>query len=61
MNIKTNYDRLSKQFLDDKKNIIWTDKPKTGIIFRSEDFFMITFSILWVINAIYFFTSAYSL
>ncbi len=61
MNTKTNYDRLFKQFLEDKENIIWTDKPKTGIVFRSEDIIMIPFSILWVINAIYFFTSAYSL
>jgi hypothetical protein len=60
MNSKTSYDSLFKQFLEDKENIIWTDKPKTGLIFHAEDLFMIPFSLLWLMIAIFGFTTAYS-
>lgn len=33
--------------LSSGERFIWTGKPKTGIIFRSSDTFMIPFSLLW--------------
>lgn len=45
----TNYDienELRPNLSLDEK-LIWTGKPKTGIIFRSSDFFLIPFSLLW--------------
>src|SRR5215208_2118092 len=41
-------DTLSK---DEK--ILWTGRPKTGIVFRSTDFFLIPFSLLWFGFAIF--------
>jgi hypothetical protein len=37
---------LTKYLLSDEK-LIWTGKPKTGIVFRSSDAFLIPFSIIW--------------
>ena len=33
--------------LSSGEKLIWTGKPKTGIVFRSSDVFMIPFSLLW--------------
>jgi hypothetical protein len=37
---------IEKNLLKDEK-ILWYDKPKTGIIFRTNDIFLIPFSLLW--------------
>ncbi len=45
----TNYaieSELSPNLSSDEK-LIWAGKPKTGIIFRSSDVFLIPFSLLW--------------
>lgn len=39
--------------LDQDENLLWTGQPKTGIIFRTADIFMIPFSILWCGFAIF--------
>ena len=36
-----------KPNLSSGEKLIWTGKPKTGIVFRSSDAFMIPFSLLW--------------
>src|SRR5438876_1023650 len=33
--------------LDASERLVWAGKPKSGVIFRSLDIFMIPFSILW--------------
>lgn len=33
--------------LSSDEKLIWTGKPKTGIVFRNSDFFMIPFSFFW--------------
>src|SRR5512145_2674932 len=45
----TNYDienELRPNLSSDAK-LIWTGKPKTGIVFRGSDAFLIPFSLLW--------------
>lgn len=39
--------------LGSNENIIWTGRPPKGILFRSSDFFLIPFSILWFGFAIF--------
>ena len=36
-----------REHLDREENLLWTCKPKSGIVFRTADIFMIPFSILW--------------
>jgi len=45
----TNYDLEEelKPNLSSGEKLMWTGKPKTGIVFRSSDFFIIPFSLLW--------------
>jgi hypothetical protein len=45
----TNYDIENelKSSLGSDEKLIWTGKPKTGIMFRGSDAFLIPFSLLW--------------
>jgi len=43
--------------LSSGEKLIWTGKPKTGIVFRSSDAFMIPFSLLWGGFALFWETS----
>ena len=55
----TNYDienELKPNLSSDEK-LIWTGRPKTGIVFRSSDAFLIPFSLLWGGFAIFWETS----
>ncbi|HAA11687.1 MAG TPA: hypothetical protein DCE41_08310 [Cytophagales bacterium] len=36
-----------RQQLDPEENLLWSGKPKPGIIFRSSDIFLIPFSLVW--------------
>ncbi len=36
------------EHLEREEKLLWTGKPKTGIIFRAADIFMIPFSLLWL-------------
>ncbi len=36
-----------REHLDRDESLLWTGKPKAGIVFRSEDIFLIPFSIVW--------------
>jgi len=36
-----------KQSLSSNEKLVWSGKPKTGIVFRSTDIFLIPFSFLW--------------
>lgn len=42
-----------RSHLDGGENLLWTGKPKSGIIFRTADIFMIPFSMLWCGFAIF--------
>jgi len=44
-----------KQHLDSNETLVWTGKPKSGIVFRTADVFMIPFSLLWCGFAIFWF------
>lgn len=55
----TNYaieSELSPNLSSDEK-LIWVGKPKTGIVFRSSDVFLIPFSLLWGGFAVFWETS----
>ncbi|MFD2783849.1 PH domain-containing protein [Hymenobacter rubripertinctus] len=55
----TNYDienELKSNLISDEK-LIWTGKPKTGIVFRSSDAFLIPFSLRWGGFAVFWETS----
>ena len=44
--------------LNPDEKLYWTGRPKTVIIFRSADIFMIPFSVIWCGFAIFWFTAA---
>ena len=35
-----------QQHLDNNEKLVWTGRPKTGIVFRTADIFLIPFSLL---------------
>ena len=47
-----------RQHLDLDEHLLWTGKPKSGIIFRTADAFLIPFSILWCGFAIFWMIAA---
>ena len=47
-----------RQHLDSNEKLVWTGRPKTGIVFRTADIFLIPFSLFWCGFAIFWFTSA---
>lgn len=42
------------------EKLVWTGKPKTGVVFRSSDFFLIPISLLWAGFTVYLETSILS-
>jgi len=42
-----------REHLDSKESLLWTGKPKLGIVFRTYDFFMIPFSVFWCAFAVF--------
>lgn len=44
--------------LDQDEELLWSGKPKSGIVFRASDAFMIPFSVLWCSFAVFWFVSA---
>src|SRR5436190_24226654 len=58
----TNYDienELRPHLSSDEK-LIWTGKPRTGVLFRSSDAFLIPFSLLWCGFAVFWETMVLS-
>lgn len=49
-----------QQNLNTNEKLLWTGKPKTGIVFRSSDILFIPFSLLWGAFAIFWETSVIS-
>lgn len=39
--------------LENDENLLWTGKPKSGVVFRQADIFLIPFSVLWCGFAIF--------
>lgn len=46
--------------LDPNEKLIWAGQPKQGIVFRTEDIFLIPFSLMWCGFAIFWFITAVS-
>lgn len=42
-----------RSHLSDDENLLWTGKPKTGIIFNNYDYYMVPFSLFWCGFVIY--------
>lgn len=49
-----------RQHLNNHENLIWTGQPKTGVVFRTADIFLIPFSLIWCGSAIFWFITAIS-
>lgn len=47
-----------KPHLEPHESLLWTGKPKAGIVFRQADIFLIPFSIIWCGFAIFWFLMA---
>ncbi len=47
-----------QKHLDNNEKLVWTGRPKTGIVFRTADIFLIPFSMLWCGFAIFWFTTS---
>lgn len=39
--------REHSEYLDGREKLPWTGQPKSGMVFRSADIFLIPFSLLW--------------
>ena len=48
-----NYSAELRQHLDVGENLLWSGKPKAGIVFTNADIFLIPFSLLWCGFAIF--------
>jgi hypothetical protein len=48
-----NYQSEFREHLNRGENLLWTGKPKSGIVFRTTDVFMIPFSLFWCGFAIF--------
>jgi len=53
------YQSELREHLGRDENLLWSEKPKSGIVFRIADIFMIPFSILWCGFAIFWVIMAY--
>jgi hypothetical protein len=42
-----NTDRILEPFLEKGESLLWSGKPKQGLVFRSSDYFLIPFSLMW--------------
>lgn len=47
-----------QEYLDANEKVLWTGQPKTGILFRATDVFLIPFSLLWSGFSFFWFTTA---
>ena len=50
-----------QEYLDSHERLIWTGEPKTGIVFRLTDLFIIPFSLVWCGFAIFWLVMAVSM
>jgi hypothetical protein len=47
-----------QQYLDTNEKLLWTGRPKRGLVFRQADLLLIPFSLLWCGFAIFWLTTA---
>lgn len=45
--MKNNPTAILTEYLKENENLLWTGKPKTGILFRPSDIFYIPISLIW--------------